>query len=323
VRSRVRKHAEPTLKSRAMKHQNEQQKLKALVRDLERELAQGKSQVEALEETHERLRQTEQICQELSDENRRLREQVTDWQKRFAANEENEREIVSLRQQLDALQSEYTRAMDSNHQTQANFSGDSEAEARSWPVQDDAVENKVPQSHTNTVAGSTSDLSGSGEKNDQLLTAADSIAKIGLAKNPRQIVWTLIAQNWHLGAIFAGVIILIVATVVSLKMLRSEAPTSSSPIPLPAETANFEQPKSSVSTPPVVATPRVKGTFRTVRPTQVFSGPSEDSALIANIDKGIKLNVVDSTGGWLEVRSKHGRPPGFIRQEATVRINPN
>ena len=61
-----------------MKHQNEQQKLKGLVRELERELSQEKSQVKVLEETQERLQQAESICQELANENRGLREEIAD-----------------------------------------------------------------------------------------------------------------------------------------------------------------------------------------------------------------------------------------------------
>jgi hypothetical protein len=37
----------------------------------------------------------------------------------------------------------------------------------------------------------------------------------------------------------------------------------------------------------------------------------------------MKINVVDSRDGWLEIRSKHGRPPGFVRQTAAVRIDQN
>jgi hypothetical protein len=69
--------------------------------------------------------------------------------------------------------------------------------------------------------------------------------------------------------------------------------------------------------------PRLQGTFETVRPTQVYDGPSENSAWIADISAGMKLNVVDSTFGWLEIRSMHGRPRGFVRQEAAVSIARN
>jgi len=86
------------------------------------------------------------------------------------------------------------------------------------------------------------------------------------------------------------------------------------------EATPVEPGAAPVSKPRIKIAPRVRGAFQTVGPTQVFSGPSENSEFIANIGKGIKVNVVDSRDGWLEIRSKHGRPPGFIRQEAAVSI---
>jgi Bacterial SH3 domain len=68
---------------------------------------------------------------------------------------------------------------------------------------------------------------------------------------------------------------------------------------------------------------RVQGTFEITRPTQVYSRPSDSSQLIANIEPGMRINVVDSRDGWLEIRSKYGRPSGFVRQAAAVRIDQN
>lgn len=65
------------------------------------------------------------------------------------------------------------------------------------------------------------------------------------------------------------------------------------------------------------------GSYQIVRPTRVFSEPRDDSQLIANVEPGLQVNVVDTRDGWLEIRSKHGRPPGFIRKEAAVRIGRN
>jgi hypothetical protein len=69
--------------------------------------------------------------------------------------------------------------------------------------------------------------------------------------------------------------------------------------------------------------PGPQGKFKITRPTAVYSGPSENSALITRIEPGIKINVVGSRGGWLEIRSKLGRPPGFVRQDAAVKIDQN
>lgn len=57
------------------------------------------------------------------------------------------------------------------------------------------------------------------------------------------------------------------------------------------------------------------GTYETVRPTTLFEKPSGSSRAVSNIGDGIKVNVVGSSGDWLEVRSRLGNPPGFIRRD--------
>ena len=37
--------------------------------------------------------------------------------------------------------------------------------------------------------------------------------------------------------------------------------------------------------------------------------------MIANIPGGTRLDVVNAKGDWLEVHSRRGNPPGFIRRE--------
>jgi hypothetical protein len=63
--------------------------------------------------------------------------------------------------------------------------------------------------------------------------------------------------------------------------------------------------------------------YEIVQATRVFSAPSEHAQLIANIEPGTQVNVVDSRNGWLEIRSKYGRPPGFIPKTAAIRIGQN
>src|SRR5262245_22918911 len=61
------------------------------------------------------------------------------------------------------------------------------------------------------------------------------------------------------------------------------------------------------------------GTYQTIRPTSVHEAPSASAKVVAKIDSGIPVNVVGSNGDWLEVRSKSGKPPGFIpRGDATL-----
>jgi hypothetical protein len=59
------------------------------------------------------------------------------------------------------------------------------------------------------------------------------------------------------------------------------------------------------------------GTYETIRSTNVFAEPSSSSRVVSNIDSGIRVNVVASNAEWLEVRSRFGNPPGFIRRGDT------
>jgi len=62
------------------------------------------------------------------------------------------------------------------------------------------------------------------------------------------------------------------------------------------------------------------GTYQTLRPTSVYDAPSPSAKIVANIDGGVPVNVVGSNGDYLEVRSKSGKPPGFIRRgDATLK----
>ncbi len=54
------------------------------------------------------------------------------------------------------------------------------------------------------------------------------------------------------------------------------------------------------------------GRYETLTATQVRSGPGLHYPVVADIAKGIKLNVVDEENGWLKVESKQGRKPGYV-----------
>jgi hypothetical protein len=58
--------------------------------------------------------------------------------------------------------------------------------------------------------------------------------------------------------------------------------------------------------------------YEVVRSTRVFSQPNEGSRPLARIEAGMEINVIGARDGWLEVRSRHGRPPGFIRKDTAV-----
>jgi chromosome segregation ATPase len=309
----------------------QQRKLEALIGDLERELAEGKSQFEALEETHERLRAAERICQDLSNDNRRLGEEIAYWQERLGASEETEREVIKLRQEIKSLQAAQSRVSEQNRQMEERLEGDADV------VTAPRLEFDQP-----ATAGSAMDSLGQSSSGSSVLDRASRAGAVvsGPAPEsrdfeelkPNRMAWKSVFGYRRLGAVLASGFILVIAGAVAAKILITETLTSSDP-ELPSSEAimverNLEpSPKSATKEPSPKAapkgSPRLRGAFQTVRPAPVFSEPSENSALIAKLERGIKLNVVDSRDGWLEIRSKHGRPPGFIRQEAAVRIGSN
>jgi hypothetical protein len=136
--------------------------------------------------------------------------------------------------------------------------------------------------------------------------------------------WVIGNPRLSLGV--AGLLVLLIVSVVTIRAMMREEPLAPSAMSFPHETPSIDSMSEPVAKlPPAKVTakptPRVQGAFQTVRETSVFSGPSENTAIVANIGKGTKINVVDSNDGWLEIRSKHGRPPGFIRKEAAERMD--
>lgn len=61
--------------------------------------------------------------------------------------------------------------------------------------------------------------------------------------------------------------------------------------------------------------------YRTIRTTPVFENPSFSSRKVAMIPEETRVRVVGSAGEWLEIRSRHGRPPGFIYREDAVLVS--
>lgn len=62
------------------------------------------------------------------------------------------------------------------------------------------------------------------------------------------------------------------------------------------------------------------GQYKVIYDTSVYSEPNEHSRAVARIEAGTSVSVVNIKGDWLEIRSRHGRPPGFIRKDSAIPI---
>ena len=85
----------------------------------------------------------------------------------------------------------------------------------------------------------------------------------------------------------------------------AQRPSSRAPVAAPAP-----QPVSSRQSSSAGA-----GVYVTTRPTAVHEDPSSSSRVISQIEGGTRINVVGSSAGWLEVRSRRGNPPGYVRAD--------
>ena len=91
------------------------------------------------------------------------------------------------------------------------------------------------------------------------------------------------------------------------------------PTPRPAARASSPQPAPPASTRAGEAIP--PRTYETVRSTPVYQEPANSSRVLAQIAKGTEISVVASNNGWLEIRSMHGKPPGFIRADDAMFVS--
>ncbi len=69
----------------------------------------------------------------------------------------------------------------------------------------------------------------------------------------------------------------------------------------------------SLPAPPAATRTVEPAVYETTRETSVYENPAPAARVISQISRGTRINVVSSVGDWLEVRSKRGNPPGYVR----------
>ncbi|HSK29338.1 MAG TPA: SH3 domain-containing protein, partial [Candidatus Limnocylindria bacterium] len=81
----------------------------------------------------------------------------------------------------------------------------------------------------------------------------------------------------------------------------------------PAGRTASRAPRPAASSPAPARRTAEPGVYETTQATSVYENPSSSARVISQIGRGTRINVVNSAGEWLEVRSKHGNPPGYVR----------
>ena len=93
---------------------------------------------------------------------------------------------------------------------------------------------------------------------------------------------------------------------------------ASRPVAAPLPPARPRESTPSAPPRPPVSAPRravEPGLYETVRSTSVLEEPLASARVLTRISGGTQITVVRGVGEWLEVRSKHGNPPGFVRAD--------
>lgn len=290
------------VESREHMFRRQQQELETQISDFQRELSARNETVQELEATQQRLAQMEHLCQELREDNRQLEEEISGWQERLAQSEEYQRQLSLLRQQLDPLQTKQAplaarpSALERRSRTNVELTPVSIEPSVTYQIKPAVHTVGRPESRFAIIAVMVV-LAITGTVGLGLL--GTSSGKFSTSKQPS-----------------------VAPEIISDKQpIPTEAPAKTPRRPGLASVTAAEKNKPSRQPQARKPAPRLRGTFETIRPTRVYRGPSELSQVVATIDAGTEITVVDSRDGWLEIRSKYGRPPGFVRQEAAVRVD--
>jgi hypothetical protein len=101
---------------------------------------------------------------------------------------------------------------------------------------------------------------------------------------------------------------------------RDAARAASKRAPATAGSTTRSAKAPPTSTPPARRSAE-PGVYEVIRATTVREEPSGGARRITDISKGTKINVVRTVGDWLEVRSKQGNPPGYVRLDDAVLVS--
>ena len=331
------------VESREMISSEQQARLEAQIAGLQRELSAEKEKAQDLDIARRRLAEMERVCQELREEKRQFEEEISRWQERVAETQEYERQIATLQHQLDELRAEKISFASADQPLQDNFSageeppqapsnsgrldtlqstGNSAVEFIAKSVDSNYQADRVPIGTALSELNRPTRDASENDKNHGKTITNDSANRIISSNERVRPVQASTRGKWRFGIVPAAVLFSIAGAGGLLVVNKFYGSREVVRVPGPLSEEEWT-PIETVAkqTAGTKSAPRVQGTFNVTRSTQVYSGPSESSRRIANIEPGMKINVVNARDGWLEIRSKHGRPPGFVRQEAAVPLD--
>jgi len=335
----------------------ERQKLQGRIADLEREVSSNHEKTRDMAALQERLAQSEHDRATLREESQRHDQETARWRERIAEGEENRRRLAVLQAPYEQLLSKQSSLADQQREFQGELAAF--ARLMTTPAQENHSAGSsigIPSegSTQSRLSGSES-RENSGSPVVAFTNSQDSGApsQSGLQEYAATAPQEKAKRRF---GIFSAVILLAASGLLAAKFFGSNstdstvpvvsasaiqisdrAATSVAPQPNPAVQVKAIEPPAASETQPAQETPkplnepsrpnpiakqeaRIAGTYQITQASRVYAGPTESAQLIGEIEPGMKVNVVNNRDGWLEIHSKNGRPPGFIRREVAARV---
>jgi predicted nucleic acid-binding Zn-ribbon protein len=312
-----------TLRDRLAESENIQNELRDEIRHREEEIPRWQARIAAGEEGLRRLAELQMPCNELlskqaalADRQRQLQEELVAFAHLIAAAADGTQQ---LRHAPDTDDDERSNASPQPPSSKPSSSG-----SLSTTV-DTPSEMRVAQNVTAEATGNTTPAVPGGRRYG-ILGALLLIGAVGvfgfrlfnsdLEQAARR---KAIANSLDRGAPAQRVD----PTVISRSEERPVESPSAPGVRAPAQVKSVAREKPApvtVKNQPAPLERAALGTYRVVRASRVYAAPNELSRSLGDIEPGVNVNVVDARDGWLEIHSKHGRPPGFIRREAASRV---
>ena len=323
-------------------HQEESQRLQARIAELEKDLSAGAEITRELDTLQRRLRESEKQEQELRDSLQRRENEIPQWQERIAASEEIKQRLLALQPVYDQLVAkhgsliEHQRAYHGELKSFAQFLSASHDGTIATPTYID-----LQAERETAMPAALLHMADNGSDMHHAATASVRTDPVdeGLAPQAKR----------GLSTFHALIVLVVCGAVAALFWSQSgDQPVihAAKPLPLagpekkaapkpvqqrgapaneavasatPVGRANgtpATQPEKQANAQPAAAA----GTYEVTRGTQVFAAPTEFARQLGEVEPGLKVNVVNGRDGWLEIHSKHGRPPGYIRSDAVARV---
>ena len=306
-------------------HREEKQTFQTRLAEMEKQLASERAKLGELENLRAQIADSSATERSLREQIRSHEEEVPRWRERIATLEASGAQLAALHKPYNDLLAKHASLADMQRDLQRDLSALAEmigAPAASSPVSNGSGISPAPESRAMAAApaeGGKSRRFGIFTALLVLAAGGGAFAAWNLASQSEQsTVPAATAKPQDQVASFPQPPKEIAAPEVQAKNDEASNATPAPEGPKPAVNRNRE----AEIAPPPAAKPaaKVAGTYEVTRPGQVYAAPSESSQRLGDIEPGTKVSVVDKRDGWLEIHSKHGRPPGFIRQNMAAPV---